>query len=90
MKGYEHTPRNSFPAFCGAQHIPFHADLPLFPLKDPYANAFKPRWRGVPDWPSKADRGTGKGGWVAERKYGMITATPYAYCVYISGLINDS
>lgn len=36
--------------------------------QDPYANSFKPRWRGVPDWPSKADRGTGKGGWVAERK----------------------
>ncbi len=37
-------------------------------LQDPYANSFKPRWRGVPDWPSKADRATGKGGWVAERK----------------------
>lgn len=37
-------------------------------LQDPYANSFKPRWRGVPDWPAKADRATGKGGWVAERK----------------------
>lgn len=42
----------------------------LFPpaVQDPYANSFKPRWRGVPDWPSKEDRSTGKGGWVAERK----------------------
>jgi meiotically up-regulated gene 157 (Mug157) protein len=40
----------------------------LLLMQDPYANSFKPRWRGLPDWPSEADRGTGKSGWVAERK----------------------
>lgn len=46
-------------------------------LQDAYANAFKPRWRSITDWPDREDRKKGKAGWVAERKYEIDSGAYY-------------